>query len=178
MIFLLVFVLAGAALVGAIIGYGSANGRDVPAPGTNSTDGACKDKCEQVQARRSEVCTLAAIARAAEAEARRAEAAHTAAVTVFAVLAAIAAAAWAVTLIVITAPVSVPIAIGATIAAGVAAAAEVTALAAMLGAQAAAGRASSAEALARRREQEAITLMRQSCPANEVDACLARPRPC
>ncbi|OYW62365.1 MAG: hypothetical protein B7Z31_01195 [Rhodobacterales bacterium 12-65-15] len=73
---------------------------------------------------------------------------------------------------------AVPFAIAATYAAGVAAAAEAIALFAMLGAQAAAGRASSAEALARQREQDAISLMRASCPAAELDACLARPRPC
>jgi hypothetical protein len=176
--FLVIFAIAAVALVGSIIGFYIANGRDVPTPGSNSTDGACKEKCEQVQARRSDICTAAAVARAAEAEARRAEAAHTAAAVLFAILAAIAVAAWLVTLIVITAPVSVPIAIGATYAAGAAAAVEVIAFVTMLGAQAAAGRASSAEALARQREQEAITLMRQSCPAAEVDACLARPRPC
>ncbi len=176
--FLAIFGLVALAVVGSVIAFSVANGRETPSTGTNSNEGACAVKCEQIQARRSDVCGAAAVARAAEAGARRAEAAHAAALGVMIATAAIAAALWLSSLIPLVGLAVIPAAIAATYVAGLAAAAEAIALSAMLGAQTAAGRATNAEAVARQREQEAIAIMRQSCPAAEVDACLARPRPC
>jgi hypothetical protein len=174
------FVVLGAMAYGTIVFFGFLGGSNVDAVavGTNTSDADCRAACEQVQVRRSDLCIASTAARAAQAEADRAATAHAATLVTLGLATAAAGAAWAAAAVPVVGLAATPAAVAASVVFGLALAAEAVAFGIMLGAQLAARRASDAEVLARRREQEAIQILRSKCSPADVDACLARPRPC